>query len=191
MPSPPVIGLLGGVAAGKSTAAACLARRGAHILDADAYAAEALAASADRVEEALGTIDREELAEIVFRDEHARGTLESILHPLVRAALEADLAGIRTGATAVLDVPLLLERGLIERCDRVIFVDAPEAARRERSGARGWTADDWARRESAQADLATKREAATHVVANDGSPEDLDRRIGEIWDHWQAEDNHE
>lgn len=182
-----VIGLLGGIASGKSSVARLLAERGLRVLDADAEARrvvrlpavrEALSArfGAD-LHDAEGQLDRALLAQRAFADPGATADLNAIVHPAVRRALldGLDAAG---DDPVVLDVPLLLEaEPLAERVDVWVFVEAPAAARDARAADRGWAADERARREARQADLATKKRRATHRLENHGSIEDLGAQV--------------
>ncbi len=182
----PVIGLAGGVGAGKSAAAACLGRLGCVVIDSDARA-KALLDSAevrarlvrwwgDRVIRHDGRIDREVVAEIVFSDADQRRRLEGLIHPLLENAREATIRqAIDAGAPGVvIDAPLLYEAGLDARCDAVLFVDAPREARLARvSRSRGWDEKELDRRESAQAALEIKRDRAHYVLTNTGSADVL------------------
>ncbi len=176
-----VIGLMGGVAAGKSVVAGLLAERGCHVLDADRVArsvldrpelrATLLEMFGPKVETSDKTLDRSYIADQVFQQPDLRTALERLVHPEIRAALLGDLErALVRGECVVLDVPLLLEKGLIERCDLVIFVDVRDSVRRARALARGLSAEDWARREAAQAPLRQKRARADVVIDNSGSP---------------------
>ncbi len=133
-----LVGLTGGIGSGKSEVARRFADLGVEVADAD-VAAHALsargepgyravvAAFGERALAADGTLDRAWLRERVFADPDARRRLESIMHPLVRARLDAEVAGWR-GPYGLLVVPLLLERsgGTRSRVDRVLVVDCPE-----------------------------------------------------------------
>ncbi len=187
---PVVIGLMGGVAAGKSTVAGTLAARGLEILDADLEARavvadpRVLARIAARFGAELvrgGELDRAAMAALVFADPAARKDLEAITHPAIRARLVAGLdAALAAGRSVVLDVPLLLEGGLIARCDAAIFVEAAPATRRARARGRGWDDVELARREAAQADLAVKRQRSTHTISTDGTLEDVRRQVDQV-----------
>lgn len=192
-PDPPVvIGLMGGIAAGKSTVANRFAARGLHRVDADAIAREVAAEPAVLAEVAAafgpaavhgGQLDRAALARRVFADPAERARLEAILHPRIRARILAELTAARSrGDSALLDAPLLLENGLIAFCDTAVFVAASPATRARRAAARGWAADELARREAAQAPLAAKRAAAEHVVDNDGDLADTHRQVDAVLD---------
>lgn len=176
---PLVIGLLGGIAAGKSTVAAAFARRGLHHVDADRHAravvedaavlAQLHAGFGDGILRPDGGLDRAALAARVFQDPAAKRQLEAITHPPIRRAILADAErALAAGESVLLDVPLLLENGLIERCQATVFVDASEAVRRARAASRGWPEGELERRQATQAPLAEKRARADFVIDNDG-----------------------
>lgn len=196
-PDPPVvIGLLGGVAAGKSTVAGLLAERGLSVLDADREARRVTATDAvtarirarfgDAVfSPADGALDRAALADRVFADPAAKRDLEAIIHPAVRTALTARLdAWLGEGTSVVLDIPLLLESGWQARCDHCLFVDSSPEVREARGRSRGWDAGEVARREANQTDLATKRAAAGAVVQNDGDRAATAAQLDAILRRW-------
>ncbi len=177
---PIVLGIAGGIAAGKSAVAAAFAAHGLVHVDADSLAREVTARKdivaaiahdlgAEMVA-ADGTLDRQAVASRVFADATARARLEALTHPPVRQAiLDAIAAAKARGNSVLLDVPLLLERGLVDQCDRVVFVHASEATRRTRAASRGWAEGELERRERAQASLEEKRARADFTVDNDGS----------------------
>jgi dephospho-CoA kinase len=192
-----ILGLLGGVASGKSLVAAELARLGAGVLDADRAAHEVL--QAPEVEQAArerwgdavfgldGHIDRKRLAAIVFapppKGASERAFLERLIHPRAAHLLEGEArrlaaAGVRL---AVLDAPLLLEAGWDRLCDKLVFVDAPRQLRLARALARGWSETDFAARECVQESLDSKRKQADAVVDNSGSPEQTQAQIERLW----------
>jgi dephospho-CoA kinase len=197
-PRPVVLGLLGGIASGKSEAAGVLAERGAAHLDADRLARAALDAPdvrralLDRHGRAIAaadssddppTLDRAALARLVFARPDELTHLEALLHPRVRAELERRLASHLAAndvPAVVLDVPLLLESSLLaSTCDLLLFVDTPDELRRERAAAlRGWSGDELRRREAHQLPLAQKRARADVVFPNGGSPAELAAAIG-------------
>ncbi len=176
--TPVVIGLVGGIAAGKSTVATLFAARGLHHVDADVQARLAAAEPAILAELAAafgpsvvagGGLDRAAMAQVVFADEGARARLEAILHPRIRARILAELAAAKArGDSVLLDAPLMIETGLVEVCDWVVFVDCDDTERRRRARARGWPAGELQRRQAAQLPLAEKRARATHHVDNGG-----------------------
>ncbi len=190
-----VVGLLGGVASGKSTVAREFEKKGAAVLDADRMVHDLLNESPTirEIEQqfgketvaADGSVDRKVLAAKVFQNPEQRKKLESILHPQVRQRIASELAALRKSRRvqmAILDVPLLMEGGLIESCEKVVFVNSPISNRRERAKkTRGWSEAEHALRESAQGNLEAKKKRADFVLENSGSPEQLEERVGEIY----------
>ena len=145
-PRPLVIGLTGGIGGGKTAVANAFAALGVPISDTDALAHALTAPGAPGYEAVLeqfgpsfrrpdGAIDRAELRRHVFSDPGARGRLESILHPLIRAAARREI-GEWTAPYGVLVVPLLLERTGGTPVDRVLVVDCPEDEQVRRVAAR-------------------------------------------------------
>jgi dephospho-CoA kinase len=169
-----VLGLTGSIGMGKSTTARFFAEEGVPVLDADAvvhalYDGEAVAA----IEAAFpgtskdGRIDREELSRLVVGDPAALKRLESIVHPLVRAAQARFLADAeRSGApVAVLDVPLLFETGGDQLVDAVVVVSAPADVQRARTLDRaGMTAEKFDTLMQKQMPDAEKRRRADFIV---------------------------
>jgi len=201
-PSPQslVLGVLGGIASGKSAVARLLAGADGVVIDADRLAREVLDSAPVRaqVAQALGAdllqpdgaLDRARLARRVFDDPAARRKLESLTHPRVRARVRGllDEARARGVPRIVLDVPLLLENdgqhGLVAECDALVFVDADVRAREARAQAsRGWAPGEVARREAAQMPLETKRERADHVLRNAGGLAELERDVARLLAH--------
>ena len=187
---PLVIGLLGGIGSGKSTVARVLAEEGCVVSNADAIVQDLLGRSeilstlkawwGPRVMGSEGELDRREIARIVFADPDERARLESLLHPLVEAARQSTFAAAPQARAHVIDAPLLLEAGLADQCDALIFIDTPRSAQIERVQARGWTTQDLDQRESAQWPLDRKRNHAHHVLVNDGTPAALHRKTTDL-----------
>jgi len=193
-----VIGLIGGIASGKSAVGAELAELGAVVLDADKSAHQAINLPA--VKQALtnrwgpgillpeGDINREAVASHVFSgtDNGAKSLkfLEQTLHPVIREQFIAELTRLAETGTqaAVIDAPLLLEAGWGGLCDAVIFVDSDREVRIQRALLRNWTAEQFTRREAAQMPIEQKRCQATHTIANNQSPQDLNSEVRRFWD---------
>lgn len=186
---PLVIGLVGGIGAGKSRVAAVLGTMGYIVVDADRDAKAAL--DRPEVRDALvrwwgkgvlnaeGRIDRAAVAKIVFADPPQRTRLEELVHPLVKAK-RADLverAASEGRAGVVIDAPLLYEAGSDAECDVVFFVDAPRAVRLERVASRGWSEAELDRREKAQLPLEDKKRRADIVVSNAGDQAALEAAV--------------
>jgi dephospho-CoA kinase len=195
--APVVIGLLGGIAAGKSTVAEAFAAHGLVHVDADRIAREVAAEPAVLRELAQafgpaalrpdGTLDRQAVAALVFADATARRRLEAITHPAIRRTILERIAAARTaGRSVLLDAPLLLEGGLIEQCDATVFVHASDSVRLQRARERGWDAAELARRELAQAALPAKRARATYHLDNDGPLEGTRTQVAAILQQLQG-----
>ncbi|MDG1838196.1 MAG: dephospho-CoA kinase [Phycisphaerales bacterium] len=175
---PLVIGLVGGIGSGKSTFASCLGELGCVVVDADAIAHDVLQTEDVRSEieawwgsavlDADGTIDRAAVGRIVFADVAEKLRLEALVHPLIqRACREVIDAADSSSRAVILDAPLLLEVGLDAWCDIVVFIEAPDTARRDRVHARsGWGSEEWAMREQSQIALDEKRLRSDHVLVN-------------------------
>lgn len=193
-PDPPasrvLIGVVGGIASGKSTIAGRLAELcGAGRLDADAAArralerpsnAQAIVRCFPSTAGASGGVDRKMLAKIVFDDPEALARLEAILHPPIRRSLRRELARA-TEDVVVLDAPVLLENGLAEWCDLVVYVECPARTRRARSrAARGWTEEEHRAREARQFSLRRKRAGADTIVRNGSSARETTRDLKRV-----------
>ena len=189
----PVIGLTGGIAAGKSSVAALLESLGCLVVNSDALAHKALRDPAvieqlvtwwgDGVLHDDGAVNRAAVAKIVFASTGERRRLESLVHPWIEARRRSLFANPPAGTTAlVIDAPLLLEAGLERECHAVIFVDAGFEVRLHRVRThRGWTEDDLRKRERTQIPLDEKRARADHVIVNEGDREALQRRVRDVF----------
>jgi dephospho-CoA kinase len=190
-----LVGLTGGIGSGKSSVAALLASRGAVVMDADAFAREAVDAGTpgfdavvDRfgpgVVAADGSLDRPALAAIVFRDEEARRDLEAIVHPDVRRRVaESVAAHAGTDSILVLDSPLLIETGAHRDCDVVVVVAAEPETQVRRVVGRRMDEPDARARLAAQMPLADKAEVADVVLDNEGTREELRAQVERLWEH--------
>lgn len=186
------VGLTGGIASGKSTVAAVLRDLGAVVIDADQLAREVVEPGTPglaRVVEAFGpgvladdgSLDRPALGAIVFADPERRAALEAILHPLIRARSAELEEAAGPDAMVVHDIPLLVETGQQDRFDAVVVVDVPEDEQVRRMVTdRGWTEEDARARIAAQASRDERRAAATYLVENTGTRDDLRHRVTEV-----------
>ena len=169
-----LVGLTGGIAAGKSTVAARWVELGAREIDADLIAREVvlpgtrgLAAVIERFGESYlredGSLDRSGLGTLVFTDEHSRKDLEAILHPLVKART-AELIANATEDIVIYTVPLLVEANVDHDFDYIVTVEAPESERVERLVAtRGMTREQATARIRAQASAAERANHADFI----------------------------
>ena len=193
----PVLGILGGVASGKSTVANMLAERGAAVLDADETAHRVLelprvkeslrAEFGDRILDDEGEVSREKLGAEVFDDRDRLERLNQVVHPVIISRMEEELQELQEQGDVpliVLDAALLMEKGLDRRlCDALLFVDADFETRAARAREdRGWSAEEVRRREKAQIAPDEKERRADFVVDNSGSRKALQRSIDRVWD---------
>ncbi|MFC0216197.1 dephospho-CoA kinase [Paenibacillus chartarius] len=190
------IGLTGGIACGKSTVAAMLARRGAIVIDADQIAREvvlpgtaALAAVAQRFGQAVlnpdGTLNRKQLGSIVFGNDEARRDLEGLLHPPIRALMRERKERYEREAPerlVVLDIPLLYESKLEYMVDRIMVVYCPRAMQLERLVKRdGLSVQQAEERLAAQLPIEEKRNRADIVIDNSDTLANTERQVDAFW----------
>jgi dephospho-CoA kinase len=191
--SVPLIGLTGGMGAGKSTALKALERLGAAVQSSDAVVHELYEGATLRAaviarwgEEVApgGVVDRAEVARRAFADEQGRAWLEATVWPLVGKRMESWLAQARALEPApraiVIEVPLLFEAGLDGVYDATIAVVAQEPLREQRAAQRGYALT--AERAARQLTQEEKAQRATYVVQNDGSVQDLERKLSGVLD---------
>jgi dephospho-CoA kinase len=189
-----LVGLTGGIGAGKSTVADLLAARGGVIVDADQVARAvvepgqpALAKLVERFGEGIldadGRLDRAALARVAFSDDESHRDLEGITHPAINEEFTRRVAEAPSDAIVVLDVPLLAESEQARKrpYQTVIVVEAPRQVRLARLEARGVDRADAEARMGAQAGDEERRKIATYVVDNSGDRAALERQIDEIW----------
>lgn len=188
-----MVGLTGGIGAGKSAVAERLAELGAVVIDSDALAREVVSAGSEGLADVVaafgpdvlrsdGALDRPALGRIVFADPAARARLERIVHPRVRARSAEIVASADPDAVVVNDVPLLVESGLQGAYEMVIVVETPESVRVARLAAdRGMTESDVRARIAAQATDEQRRAVADVVIVNDGSRDELTDQVDAVW----------
>ncbi|MEI7058126.1 dephospho-CoA kinase [Nocardioides sp. CCNWLW239] len=188
------VGLTGGIASGKSTVSELLAELGTVIVDSDKIAREVVEPGTPGLAAVVkefgptvltetGELDRAKVGEIVFADEGARARLNAIVHPLVGVrSAELEEAGREAGRLVVNDIPLLVEVGYAPCFDEVIVVDVPVETQVERAVSRGMAEADVRGRIAAQASREDRLAAATYVIDNTGTLEDLRKRVREIYD---------
>jgi dephospho-CoA kinase len=172
------VGLTGGIASGKSTAAGFFGAFGVPILDSDQVAREVVEPGQPPLERLVerfgrsiltpdGHLDRPALRNIVFSDPRARADLEALTHPAIGAALEARSASAG-GPYQILVIPLLVEKNLGSHVDRVLVIDCPEELQLRRLQARDKSTREQARAIlDAQSSRAARLKAAHDVIRND------------------------
>jgi dephospho-CoA kinase len=187
------VGLTGGIASGKSAAAARLRELGAVVVDADLVAREVVepgtpglaavvAAFGSGLLQADGSLDRAGLASLVFPDPAARQLLNAIVHPLIADRTAELVSAAPPDAIVVHDVPLLAENGLAPQYHLVVVVEAEEGLRVARlARSRGMAAGDARSRLSSQATDEQRRAVADVRLDNDGTLDELRARVDGLW----------
>jgi len=172
------VGLTGGIASGKSTAAGFFGALGVPILDSDQIARDVVEPGQPPLERLIerfgrsiltpdGHLNRPALRDIVFSDPRARADLEALTHPAIGAAMEARSASAG-GPYQILLIPLLVEKNLGSHVDRVLVVDCDEALQVRRLHQRDGSTPAQAQAIlNAQAPRAARLEAADDVIHND------------------------
>ena len=189
-----LVGLTGGIGSGKSTVARLLEKRGAVVFDADLLAREAVepgtpghAAVIERFGADVlapgGELDREALASIVFADPAARRDLEQIVHPEVRRLFAEGSEAYRdTDRVVVFSAPLLVETGMHTAFEVLVVVSATVGTQIERlMRQRGMSEPSIRARIDAQAPLEDKAAAADFLVDNEGSLDELESQVEQLW----------
>ena len=194
-----VVGLCGGIGAGKTTVAGLLAERGAVVVDVDGIGRQVLdrdeirdAVAAEfgaRVLAADGTVNRAALARVVFADHERLRALEAISHPAINQEVAArldDISSASPDAVAVLDMAVLVESDLGQLPDgggysTVVVVETAADLRVERLTARGVSVDEARNRMAHQASDEERRAAADHVVVNDSDLTALTAQVDNLW----------
>lgn len=187
-----VIGLTGGIASGKSTAAAYIKSQGYPVLDADIYARKALDKDEPgykKVVEHFGPsvlaesleIDRKKLGQIIFNNEDERKVLNDIVHPEVRRMMNEEQSVLLEKKHVFLDIPLLFENGLDKNCDITITVFVDSDVQLTRLMARNQLSkEDALSRINSQMSLEEKKIRATHQFDNNGSKDELYTQINQF-----------
>ena len=191
----PVIGVVGGVGAGKTTVAAAFEDLGCARIDADALGHAVLGEPPMRqfvrrrwgpdCLRADGSVDRTAVGRIVFADPAELVALNAVTHPRIRRrVVERIDAARRAGAPAVvLDAAVLFEAGWDDLCTHTVFVSASAEQRRRRARRRsGWSAAAWQAREKTQISLDKKAAACDYIIENDTTASDLRKRVRPLFD---------
>ncbi len=199
-----IIGLTGGIATGKSTAARFFESEGVVVIDADYLSRQIVAPGEPALDEIVdafgeevlqddGTLDRTALGDIIFRDPSARETLEGITHPRIAEAMfdRARQAFDQGHRWVLYEAALLVETKTHRFLDALIVVDcSPETQKTRLQQRDEFSPEDAQRRIDSQMPLSKKRKAADYIINNDGSTEDtreqvrqIKRRIDELLRH--------
>lgn len=192
------VGLTGGIGAGKSEVSRLLVEHGAVLIDADRIAREVVESGTPGLEAVVaefgpevltedGRLDRPRLGSIVFSDPERLAALNAIVHPLVAARAAELQDAAPDDAIVVYDVPLLVENDLAGQYEVVVVVDAADEIRVDRlTRLRGMSEADAKARIAAQATREDRLRVADIVIVNEGTLEELQARVDEVWDELRA-----
>lgn len=190
------VGVTGGVGSGKTTVSRMFEEEGAYLIDADQIARELIQPGSPAWKELLrvfgrtilqkdGTIDRSQLADLVFSNRRKRRLLNDILHPRIRREMEKrarEIARKDPKAIIIFDVPLLIETGFHREMDQVVVVTSKEEQQIRRLKKRAGLKEEEARRIlSSQWDIEKKIKVADFVIRNEGSLERTRTRVREVF----------
>jgi dephospho-CoA kinase len=176
-----LIGLTGGIAAGKSTVASIWVSLGAIEIDADVLAREVIEPGSKGLAEIKehfgasvftesGSLDRKALGEIVFNNVQQRKVLESIVHPLVRQRAQEILKSLANDSIVIYTVPLLVEANVELPFDVIVSVEAPETERAQRLvSSRGMTLEQSLARIKSQASAVERAAKADYILNSNQS----------------------
>ena len=193
-----VIGIVGGIASGKSAVADLCKRLGAAVIHADQIGHEVLAEPetirqlrrrwGERVFGLDGRVNRAAVASIVFEPTHGGSELrflESVTHPRIEQRIREKIQELSQlgNSVIVLDAPILLEAGWERHCDRIIFVDVNREERLRRAMQRGWTEAQFEAREARQLSVEEKRKVADVVMDNSAS---FDHTFAQLQQFWRS-----
>ena len=190
---PFVVGLTGGVGSGKSTAASCLKKHGAVVVDADEISrtlsksgspviAEISEAFGAQILHADGSLNRSALAALVFGDSEALEKLNAIMHPKIRREAIRQIEGCTTDDIVVYDMPLLIETDSVKLCDVVVVVDLDPKEQIERLVKnRGMSHEEAEARIRNQATREQRNLVATWVLDNSKTTRELEQECASVW----------
>ncbi len=190
-----VIGLTGGIGSGKSTVSGYMADLGAVIIDADKVGHEAfkehtaiwrdvVKTFGNDVLASSGEIDRAKLSGIVFNNPEALMKLNSIMHPQMKQIVKTRIENYRKKGVKVVVVEAfgLVEAGWISIVDEVWVTVSSESVVLDRlKKQRGLAEDEILARIRSQLSPEEREKAADVIIHNDGQPEEMKERVGELW----------
>jgi dephospho-CoA kinase len=200
-----VLGLVGGVACGKSFVAECFRDLGALVLDGDQAGHAVLTEPeviatlrqrwGDSILNADRSVNRRAVGQIVFAHggQGELRFLEGISHPRIATKFRAAIDAARQAGNVpavVLDAALLFDGGWDKLCDVVIFVSVPREIRLKRALARGWSEADLLAREAVQLPLDEKRYKSGYVIDNSGTPDETRLQVAEFWRQYLGRTDH-
>lgn len=199
-----VIGLIGGVASGKSVVAKEFRGLGAEVIDGDKLGHLVLAEPevvsllrerwGDQVVDGeSGQVVRREVAKRVFTDESELAFLEEVTHPRIADRIKDRIQEIAekcqqdaTHKVVILDAAIMLKAGWDKYCDKFVYVHADLEVRKNRAMDRGWTAENFEKREQAQLSVEEKRRRSDIVIDNTGCLEQTCEQVLKAWNSFSS-----
>jgi dephospho-CoA kinase len=197
-----VIGIVGGIASGKTAVSDALRDLGAEVIHADQIGHAVLNEPSvlrelqgrwgTRILGPAGQVNRAAIASIVFDDSPGAAEelrfLQSVTHPRIEQQIRQQIQRLKKDGSSVivLDAPILLEAGWERHCDKILFVDVDRSERLRRALARGWTEAQFAARESSQLNVGEKRKVADKVIDNSAS---FDHTLAQLQQFWRSLDS--
>lgn len=191
----PILGLTGGIASGKSTVSGFFQQLGITIVDADLIAREVVAPNSPALSEITnqfgddillpsGELNRAQLRHIIFQNTKAKAWLNSLLHPLIRQEIVAQLNSAK-GTYVVLDAPLLFENGLDKLCAKTAVVDIPVEMQISRATKRDKVTQEQIRHIiEAQMPREAKLAKADFIIDNSQSLQNTQQQVAAIHAHF-------
>ena len=195
-------GLTGGIASGKSLAAKLFQDLGAYLIDADAISRQIVEPGQEGWERIVrnfgsgivgenGTIDRAKLGSIIFSDADKKGTLNSLLHPLIMEKINKELKQValkKPFCIAVVELPLLIECGLQKDFDKVVVVYADRETQKKRLMERNGLKEKEAEgRLNSQMDLNKKKKYADYIIDNNRTKKELEKQVSKVYNFFKRD----
>jgi len=190
------VGLTGGIASGKSSAAQLFVQKGACLIDADLIARDVVRPGEEGFQPVvdafgpdlvtpLGELDRVKLGTVVFSDPDKRKLLDAILHPLITSRIFSRIGELNDRGypgIVIADIPLLFECGLQKRFDKTVLVYADPETQQQRLMYRTSISPESARqRLCSQMPIVNKRQYADYIIENTGSLDALEAQVAAVW----------
>jgi dephospho-CoA kinase len=195
---PYVVALSGGIASGKSTIANLFDKLGVPIIDADIIARQVVQIGSDAFNQivkhfsqeillANGELDRSQLREIIFNNDHERLWLNHLLHPIIQQETQKQIA-MQSATYVIWVVPLLVENNLHTLADRVLIIDTPVSLQLARLVKRDNISESLAKKMIlSQVSLQKRLSYADDIIVNDGNLALLTAQVNQL--HQQYLDN--
>jgi len=185
-----VVGVTGGIACGKSTVCEKFGVLGWEVISTDSYAHNILSGDNEvtekivsrwgpKIKDPNGSIDKAELARVIFKSSNERSWLEQLVHPKIRKGWTTFIE-TSDKSEFVVEVPLLFENNLHALFTKTISVHASTTMQNTRLQGRGLSNFDIQSRLKSQMNTTEKGNLADFVIVTDGNPEFVDQQINQF-----------